>query len=321
VTFPTGNTTGRADLYVPAGHDRHGAVLLFLGVNPAGLDDPRVVNLSEALARSGAVVMVPWSEGMTEMRLDRYEVETVVWAFQHLYDLDVVDEERVGIGGISTGASVATVAAQDERIRDRVAFVNFFGGYYKVEDLIKATVSQTRFYKGARWPWQPDSLTREVVATHLIREVPDPSERLLLTRAFLENSTLLEEVNMNDLSEEAGIVYQLLSLPSLEEADDLIDQLPRSAHETFRTLSPSTDIEKLRARMLIMHDQDDDLIPSEESRRLYDALRRHQHPDIYYTELHFFEHVDPTRQVPMHVFIREAARFYMHMYNIMRELG
>ena len=49
-----------ADVYAPAGGGKRGAVLLFMGVNPAGKDDPRVVNLANGLARAGMVVMIPW---------------------------------------------------------------------------------------------------------------------------------------------------------------------------------------------------------------------------------------------------------------------
>ena len=42
-----------ADVYAPPGGGKHGGVLLFLGVNPAGKDDERVVNLANGLARAG----------------------------------------------------------------------------------------------------------------------------------------------------------------------------------------------------------------------------------------------------------------------------
>ncbi len=84
VFFPQAQGQGVADLYRPGGIGERAAVLLFLGVNPAGRDDERVVNLAEGLARSGMVVMVPWSETMTQYRIDPAEVDNLVNAFQYL---------------------------------------------------------------------------------------------------------------------------------------------------------------------------------------------------------------------------------------------
>ena len=69
VHYPIANGQGLADLYIPGSGSNHSAVLLFLGVSPAGRDDPRVVGLADALARSGVAVMIPWSETMTQRRI------------------------------------------------------------------------------------------------------------------------------------------------------------------------------------------------------------------------------------------------------------
>ena len=66
VRFPQSSGEGLADFYRPSRGGRHSAVLLFLGVNPAGRNDARVVNLAESLTKSGMVVMIPWSQSMTE---------------------------------------------------------------------------------------------------------------------------------------------------------------------------------------------------------------------------------------------------------------
>ena len=74
VTYPLRDGgTGTADLYVPAGGGEHSAIMFFLGVNPAGKNDERVVNVANAIARSGIVVMIPWSERMAERRVTDQE--------------------------------------------------------------------------------------------------------------------------------------------------------------------------------------------------------------------------------------------------------
>lgn len=71
-----------------------------------------------------------------------------------------------------------------------------------------------------------------------------------------------------------------------------------------------------------MHDRADRLVPSEESRRLAEALR--ENGGVYHTEFSLFQreiqvHVDEGEGVGPLGFVREASKFFMHMYNVMRE--
>ena len=117
VMYPLAEGDGVADLYLPSGNGPHSAVLLFLGVNPAGRNDSRVVGLASGLARAGMVVMLPWSETMTEKRIDTMEIDNLVRGFEYLRTVESVDPDRMGMGGFCVGASMAAVAATDERIR------------------------------------------------------------------------------------------------------------------------------------------------------------------------------------------------------------
>ena len=193
VSYPTENGFGVADLYTPAGDGTHGAVLLFLGVNPAGRDDPRVVGLAEGLAQAGVIVLIPWSQEMTQKKVSVSEIESLVYAYEYLLDNDRVDPERSGMGGLCVGASFATVAAQDVRIRDRVKFVNFFGGYYDAKDLAVSVTSESRFYRDMIEAWTPDKLSIEVVRSHLIGGLSDAGERALLERVFIAEDTIIAD--------------------------------------------------------------------------------------------------------------------------------
>ncbi len=317
VEFPVRDGVGVADLYSQPGGGKRGSVLLFLGVNPAGRDDPRVVGLADGLARTGVVVMIPWSDTMTDQRVDVSEVDNLVNAFEFLIAQDNVDPERSGMGGFCVGASLATVAAQDERIRSKVKFVNFFGGYYDARDLIISVVSHSRFHDDVVDPWPPDVLSKRVVTTHLIEGLPNEDERALLTRVFVTKDAALSDEVVRSLSSEAQAVYRMLEGVSLDEARTLVDRLPESTIETVRAMSPATRIEELEARVLIMHDRQDSLVPSEESRRLAEALAGRG--GFSHTEFSLFQHLDPTRPVSPPVYARELFKLYMHMYRVLRE--
>ena len=118
-------------------------------------------------------------------------------------------------------------------------------------------------------------------------------------------------------------VFKLLQGVGPEEVDELIGQLSPKTMEFLRLISPSTNIDKLKARVLIMHDRGDSLVPSEESRRLADALAGDADP--YHTEFSAFQrsievHVDDDSRVGPFGYMREAFKLFMHMYNVVQAL-
>ncbi len=315
VRFPVGGGEGDGDLYIPAGEGKHPAVVLFFGIIPAGPDDPRIVNLADGLARSNMVVLIPWSPVMTaSYRLDPAAVGLLVDAFNYLKARPDVDPARIGMAGFCVGASFALMAAEDDGIRDEVAYVNDFGGYYNAQDLLVAIASHARFYGGASEPWQPRDDTRRVFATHLIESLDSQEERNALAQVFLEGGTPAQ-LDTSRLSEQGNVVYKLLSGVSLEEAGALLKALPPAFLSELDAVSPSTRIAALKAPVLIMHDREDTAIPSPESHRLAGALAKRGH--VYYTEFSLFQHVDPTRPLPPPDMARELWKLLVHMYHVM----
>ena len=315
VFFPQAQGKGVADLYRPRGRDTRAAVLLFLGVNPAGRDDERVVNLAEGLARSGMVVMVPWSETMTQFRIDPAEVDNLVNAFQYLRGLEYVDSERVGMGGFCVGASLATVAAQDPRIREEVAFINFFGGYFDVRDLLISIASRTRFNEDGQESWEPSDQTWKTFRNHLLESVESGEDREFLIGVFVDGKEPVPG-DVEDLSPSGATAHRLLSGVSVEEAGKLLSQLPEDFKENLKRISPSQNLGDLKAKMLIMHDAKDNNVPSEESRRLTAALK--ERGDVRYTEFVFFQHMDPARAVNPLTWTRDVSKLFLHLYSVIR---
>ena len=315
IRFSVGDAEASADLYIPAGGGKHPAVVLFFGVIPAGRDDPRIVNLARGLARSNMVVLIPWSEVMiVSYRLDPAAVDLLVEAFHYLEGHPAVNTERIGLGGFCVGASFAALAAEDERIRDRVAYVNFFGGYYDAKDLLVAIASNTRFYGDIAEPWEPRDDTRKVFTVHLIEGLTDADEREALTSVFVEGST--NDVDPTSLSEQAKVVYRLLTGVTREEAEDLMSSLPPAFLDDLTLISPSTLIATLESPVLVMHDREDTAVPATESRRMAEALEGRS--QVYYTEFSLFQHMDPTRQVAPPTMAQEVWKLLRHMYNVMR---
>ncbi len=323
VYFPTADGEVVADLYSPSGYGKHTAVLFSQGVMTAGRFDSRVVALADALARSGMVVMIPWMDSQKNREIVPQDIDKLVYGFQYLKTLDSVDQDKVGMGGICVGASLATVAAQDIRIRDDVKFVNFLSGYYDLADLARAIGSRTRFGEDYSAPWEPDALTYSLFQYHLISSVDDLKDKRLLVRIFQDKENGIDG-EIGSLTEEGTAIYRLLKGVPLNEVDLLLDKLSPQLKEFFRKVSPSTNIHGLSARMFIMHDRGDTLVPSEESRRLAEALTDGNNG--YYTEFSLFQkeiqlHVGEAQDLGIVEFTKESFKLFMYMYNIMREVS
>ena len=314
VAYPRPNGEGMADIYRIPDDRKRAAVLIFLGANATGRDDEDVINLGNALSRSGFVVMFSWSPTMgLQNNIDPNEIENLVWAFQYLKSQDFVDRDRVGMGGFSVGGSFAIVAAADPRIRDDVVFLNAFGAYYNMRDLFLQVASRSTFYQGQQEPWDVDRLTWRVFANELIETLDNPVERDLFARHYLRGQQT-PPGRLETLSEQAHTVRQLLEGTTPQQAEELLMELPADFHEEMASVSPSEHISNVKARLLIMHDRRDLLIPAAESRRLAEALEGRG--NFRYTETEIFEHVRPGSGGDIWELIREAAMLYRHMYDI-----
>jgi dipeptidyl aminopeptidase/acylaminoacyl peptidase len=89
--------------------------------------------------------------------------------------------------------------------------------------------------------------------------------------------------------------------------------------ERLDAMSPLQHIDGIRARLLMIgHDRDDLVVPVDESRRLAVALSARA--GAAYTEYAMFEHADPTkRKLSAPRLARELRQFYLSLYPLFRQ--
>ena len=318
ITFQRADAEGQADIYYIPDGKRRAALLVFLGANATGRDDPDVVNFGNALARAGYVPMFSWSPTMgLQNNVDPAEIENLTWAFQHLRAQEYVDPTRVGMAGFSVGGSFIMVAASDPRISDNVAFVNSFGAYYDARDFFIQIASNTKRSGDTVERWDVDPLTRRVFTNELIEVAPTAPERELLTRRFVDEDAV-SEPEMSRLSEQADLSRRLLEGTTPEEAGQLLDRMPAEFLEKLEGISPRNHIDNFKGRLLVMHDIGDSLIPVGESRRLVETLRSQGRQNMRYTETEIFEHVRPGADLQLWPLLKGASKLYAHMYGVLR---
>lgn len=308
--------TSIASLYEPGTPGPHGGLIIFLGVAPAGLDDPRVVRLGDGLARIGLVTLIPQSQDMINSKVDPSEIDELVAAFQYLATRLNVAPDRIGLGGFCIGASIALDAAEDPRINQQVALVNSFTGYYDLTSyatsILTHSIAPYPPEPGvSRVPWEPSANATAVLDDELISLDPNPTEQALLHAAARDPNA--PRPDPSKLSPLGHTLLTLLTTRDPATVEKAFGDLPAADQQIIRRLSPSTHLSDLKARVFIMHDVADTNVPYVQSRMLAAHLRPGQGE---YDEFHFFNHVDPTASVSPIVFARDASRLAWHVYQI-----
>lgn len=324
IGFEVNNKMVEADLYLPRNKKNTPGFIFFLGVSPADRgSDPRVETLVNTLARLGVAVLVPWLETQEKSIVVKDDVESLIYLFEYFSDIESIDDTKIGMGGICTGASMVALAASDSRINENVKFLNLFAGYYDALDFTKAVVSKKRFYNDLLYEWQPDTLTQIVVAKQLSESVSNRYDREYLNRLILEGDRDAEIDSF--LTDEGKVIYLLISNPQIHNVDNLFNKLPNKTISYLEDISPSKFVGNLKARVMIMHDRHDRLVPVDESRRFYEGLKSN-HP-VYYTEFSSFQN-----QIQVHVdndagnissadYLIEAWKLLTHLYEVMKEVS
>ena len=312
VTFSDGTETWSGTLYMPATSPPHPGIVVALGVTPAGREDRRVQRLGDGLARMGIAALIPYDEDLIRKRVTPREVDFMVNAYQYLRDRHEVDPERVGFLGVCVGSSLSLLAAQDPRIAAEVDFVSWFGGYYRLDDLIASVVTESFPVEGEVRAWEPDRLTKEVVRLRVLDFVQDEAERSHVRDRVLHGTALPDGLTLSATGE---LVLELFEASSFEEAHTLLGRFPPEARRLIDRLSPANNQGRLHARLYLMDDTSDRLIPYVHTRELAgelaDSVEKHSRFSV-------FSHVDlkvvanPIRTVP------DLWRLFRHIDSIMQ---
>jgi dienelactone hydrolase len=303
-----------ADLYIPARGSRHQGVVFSMGAPPLPLDDPRLRRIAEDSARSGVVMLVPFSDRLDDERIEPEEIDALVAEFQYVQRLPQVDSNRVGFFGASVGGSLALVAAADPRIADDVDQVVSFGGYFDALDTFGAIATHHISYDGVDQSWTPRAHAEEVMARQLIDRVDNASDRDLLTRTFIDDETPSQE-QLATLTPVGRSSYDFLANRDPAAVQALIDRLPASAVADLDYLSPRTSIANVKAELFIIHDRADPFIPFTESRKLKAAVG--DRPNAHFDELRLFEHVQPKLNQQPQIIALDSTRLLFRLYQLL----
>jgi acetyl esterase/lipase len=311
-----GPRTIEADLYTPAHGTRHSGVVFSMGAPPLKLDDKRLVRIAEDSARSGVVMLVPFSDRLDDIRIEPEEIDALVAEFQYVQRQPTVDPSRVGFFGASVGGSLALVAAADPRIAADVDHVVSFGGYYDALTAFAAIATHHIEYGDVDEAWTPREHAERVMAWQLIDRVDNRFDRDLLVKVFIDGEQAPPD-ELASLTPVGRSSYDFLANRDPAAVGGLIKRLPEAATAELDYLSPKTSIDRVKAELFIVHDKADPFIPYTESRRLKDALAGRATPRAHFDELRLFEHVQPKLNQRPEIIAFDSARLLFRLYQLL----
>jgi pimeloyl-ACP methyl ester carboxylesterase len=265
-----------ADLYQP-GETALAAVLLMPGIDPAGKDDPRLVAFATTLARARFNVLVPDLASLRELRVNTGNIREVADVFSWLVVQPLLAPAgRTGIIAFSYGAGPVILAAMEPALRKRVRFIMTVGAYYDLRQVL--TFFTTGWFR-AKGTWHhrtPNAFGKWVFVLSNVERLPDPSDRRILrtmARRKLRNLGGGVEDLAAKLSPSGRAVYDFIVNKELSQAPRLIAGLPESIKKEIRALNlADKDLHRLRARLILVHGYDDDIIPYSQSIELAHAV-------------------------------------------------
>jgi dienelactone hydrolase len=293
VTVPSRGRAIHADLYRPAKKGKQFPLLLVHGVNPTGKDDGQLVLLANNLARAGFLVLVPDIEGMKTLHIRISDAEDVLQSFLYLRTTEHAGP-RGGMLGISYGAGPVLLAAADSRVRDKVAMVATFGGYYDLRNVLLFMLTGAYEYGGNRGYIRPDTSLRWMFAYRnldLLRSGADREKLKKIIERRNQYEVAAADMLAKSLAPEGRALYDFLVNTDQDRFAPLYEKLPLPVREQVYQLSPARAMRYISASFIIAHGTDDYSVPFTESKRLADAVS--DKGRVHLALLPQFLHIEP----------------------------
>jgi pimeloyl-ACP methyl ester carboxylesterase len=256
----------------PEGEGPWPALLFVNGTIREGRNYQPVQNLARGLARAGYLVVVPDLPGLTTDEITEETVSSTVEMARAVADRPDAESGRVGLIGVSTGATLALLVAEDEEVRDQISVVAGVAPYTDIQTVLN--IATTGHYRdGEKYvPYEADPFLSYVIAKSMLAALPPGEDRDALHAELEEIDRLdpdplagLRARPTGDLSLEARSVVELLANEVPERFDGLYEALPSEIRERMERLSPLAGDERITAPVELASGPEDKYFPVSES--------------------------------------------------------
>ena len=308
-----GNVAGR--LYLPAGVAKPPGMVVLPGIHHLGINDPRFVNFSRALAGSGFTVLTPALAALADYHVDAASIATIGASPAWL-------EQRLGTGpvtviALSFSGGLALLAACDPKHAPHIRALVLFGGYDSLERVSRfLATGQEEFPDGRVTPAEAHDYGASVfVYAHLpqffdAKDIPAAHEAL---KYWLWEDPQKARPWVEKVSPQARTLLEALMARRIDLVrPQLLDAIHADAAE-LAALSPAGHIAGLRVPVYILHGATDTVIPPAESLWLEKDAPRSEVRAVLITPA--FTHVDPQH----HASWMDELRLVHFIANVLRE--
>lgn len=256
----------------PEGKGPWPAIFFVNGATPKGRKLPDVRRLAGGLARAGYLVVVPDLPGLRKGEItDKTRSETIQVARKVAHRSDARGG-KVGLVGVSTGATLALLAAESRDLEGRVSAVAGIAPYSNIRDVLD--IATTDHYRDHGKPVfrEANPYLSYIVAHSLIFALPPGRGREELLSAYGKVSgsdphplAVFRERGFRDLGPQARSVIRLLANRNPGRFDALYAALPAQIREELESLSPLAVAGRINAPVELATGPHDKFFPVSES--------------------------------------------------------
>ena len=287
----------RALVARPAGDGPWPAVFFVNGTVPEGRKLPEARRLAEGFARAGYLVVLPDLPGLTEDRITPETVAETAEVARAIPNHPDAANEGVALVGISTGATLALLAAERPDVGERVSLVAGVAPYSDIRTLLNvATTGRYEKENGSFVHHDADPFLSYVVARSVVAALPSGDDWQTLSAEIegvgRENPDPLGGLRLRrteDLGPGAQDVVALLANREPARFDGLYAALPQGVKEDLEAFSPLAGAGSINAPVEVATGPQDKYFPLSESHNLEGMapdLRVTVTPAIDHAEVH-----------------------------------
>lgn len=262
------------DFYRPGSAPR-AALVLVPGAAVAGKDDHRLVAFATTLARVGFAVLVPDLENVKDWQLsadDAGAIADSVLAFGKRPDTLGLP---VAVLAISYAVAPAILAAERADVRDRVDAVFGVSGFHDPVAVLRfATTGAYRMPGEVGWrQGHPELSDRWRFVAAFAARLPGPDRDILREIAQRRLSGEPSGRLAEDLGPVGRAVHALADNRDPERTESLVAEMPEDVRRLIAGISlAGHKLHALKARVLLLHGRDDDIIPYSEALAILAAV-------------------------------------------------
>jgi dienelactone hydrolase len=260
----------RARVYRPGARLAGPGVVVAHGVHHRGIDEPRLVAFSRALAESGLAILTPELEDLADYRITGRAAEQLAGAVRHFASRsDLVRGGRVGLLGFSFAGGLSLLAAGDPNIDRELAWVASVGGHHDLARVLRFFAeNRVETPKGVA-PKQAHEYGAVVLLYgHLDRFVPEQDRALMRSAlgAWLrEDRPTARALAARRVTAEGERLFELIESHRLADLHVALEPLISEYAAELDRLSPRGKLHLIRSPVYLLHGAGDSVIPASET--------------------------------------------------------